>query len=527
VSVFPLPERYSRPAWTFGLLLAAAGLPLSKFLLSVSMFWIALVWLWEGNFSTKWARLKSPALWALIGFFLLHLLGLLYTENMKAGMHDVRIKLPLLVLAFLYGTGRQLSRKDFFLVLGIFIAATAASSVITAVRAAGWTGKLYPDIRDASPFVALIRLGLMAVFSMFLLAYFIAKTGLRISYKAGLLALAAWFVFFLIYLQQLTGLVVLLIAAFLVLCVYAVLQRRRGLALALLLLVGGAAGGAGFYVKHVYDEYYKGAGPFDVSKLETHTPRGMPYHHDTVNYMLENGNHALIYVSFPELQEEWAKRSGKSLLERNPDGHFTSYVLIRYLASKGLRRDADGVRALSDEEIRAIEKGATNYRFAEMNGITRRIYQVIWELDIYFHGGDPSDKSIPMRLELWKTSLAVIKAQPAIGVGTGDMPDTFKKNYEETRSRLSEKWRILHPHNQFLAIGVQFGLLGLSVFLFSLFYPGIRQKRFRNYFYLSFFCIVFVSFFNEDTLETQQGVMFYAFFNCLLLFAQPEKLGKK
>ena len=40
---------------------------------------------------------------------------------------------------------------------------------------------------------------------------------------------------------------------------------------------------------------------------------------------------------------------------------------------------------------------------------------------------------------------------------------------------------------------------------------------------MTFFIIAIVSFFAEDTLETQAGVTFYAFINSFLLFAKEKK----
>jgi hypothetical protein len=60
-------------------------------------------------------------------------------------------------------------------------------------------------------------------------------------------------------------------------------------------------------------------------------------------------------------------------------------------------------------------------------------------------------------------------------------------------------------------------------FLFTLFYPMIRLNKIHDFLYITFFIVAAVSFFTEDTLETQAGVTFYAFFNSFLLFTNPFK----
>jgi hypothetical protein len=43
-------------------------------------------------------------------------------------------------------------------------------------------------------------------------------------------------------------------------------------------------------------------------------------------------------------------------------------------------------------------------------------------------------------------------------------------------------------------------------------------KKTVDYLYITFFLIAVVSFLTEDTLETQAGVTFFAFFNSFFLF---------
>lgn len=537
-----LEPRYHRWIYLFLLLCMAAGLPLSKALISSSLIGLGIHWLWEGDFAAKWERLKKGrAIWALMAFYLLHVIGMLYTAHgpgpahdpvndpIGEGFRDLRVKLPLLLLPFIIGTSQPLERKEFFGVLLVFIAAVIADSFKTAMHAAGWIGAQVTDLRKASDDVALIRLSLMAVLSVFIMAYFFLKKEVKAILKIVAVVAALWLIYFMIYMQSLTGIVVLFCVTFLLLCVYAVLHRKRIFIVSLLVLFLGITGGATWYVKHVYDTYYRGGETVDWAKLPQRTAQGNYFEFYPNEYMIENGHYVMKNICWKELGEEWPKRSHVPLFKEGLGGNQMAYVLVRYLTSKDQLKDAAAVRALTDEEVRAIEGGVTNYRFAEMPGIARRIYQTIWEIDVYLHSGNPSDKSIPMRIEFWKASRALIARHPVFGAGTGDMPATFYNYYNETHSQLSEQWRTLHAHNQFLSFTVQFGFFGLLLFVFSLIYPGREQKRFRNYFYLVFFFIVMVSFLNEDTIETQQGVTFYAFFNTLLLFAQPGNglMGRK
>ena len=117
--------------------------------------------------------------------------------------------------------------------------------------------------------------------------------------------------------------------------------------------------------------------------------------------------------------------------------------------------------------------------------------------------------------------LNIIKKNPILGVGTGDISNAFNDYYEETASKLNEENR-LRSHNQYLAITVAFGIIGLLWYLFSLLYP-LSEKKNRNYLYIIFLAIMLLSMLTEDTLETQIGVTLFAFFNSFLVFANDRK----
>jgi O-antigen ligase len=70
------------------------------------------------------------------------------------------------------------------------------------------------------------------------------------------------------------------------------------------------------------------------------------------------------------------------------------------------------------------------------------------------------EESITMRLEWYRNSLAIIAAHPVVGSGTGSFP----KAYAERTSGSALKTTV-NPHNEYLHIGVQIGLVGLAALL--------------------------------------------------------------
>ena len=79
-----------------------------------------------------------------------------------------------------------------------------------------------------------------------------------------------------------------------------------------------------------------------------------------------------------------------------------------------------------------------------------------------------TDTSVGLRLEFYKNSLILIAQQPLWGHGTG----SFSYKYQQ----LAEKQGIIattNPHNEYLMIGVQWGLIGMGLFIYLLYQLGL------------------------------------------------------
>src|SRR3989344_7313254 len=97
----------------FGLFLLVVGMPLSKFLMSVGQFVLLGNWIIEGDFKRKWQVMKtSKVLWAMSAFFILHLVGLLWTSDFDYALNDIKIKLPLFWFPLLFITSKPIEKKE-------------------------------------------------------------------------------------------------------------------------------------------------------------------------------------------------------------------------------------------------------------------------------------------------------------------------------------------------------------------------------------------------------------------------------
>lgn len=80
------------------------------------------------------------------------------------------------------------------------------------------------------------------------------------------------------------------------------------------------------------------------------------------------------------------------------------------------------------------------------------------------------DTSIGLRLLFWRNSWQIIRRHPLIGVGTGD----FQRAYTWINLRYSPRMVATdNPHNQYILVLCQFGLMGLTALL-SIFFLQIR-----------------------------------------------------
>jgi hypothetical protein len=409
----------------------------------------------------------------------------------------------------------------FELLLLTFVLAVFTSTVSTMLIANGIipTKKVILNLRDASVFVPLIRLSLMCALSVFFLCRWIVREK-KMLYKAGAALLVCWFLWFLQYMQSLTGLVILFSGGTILLVSMLFIYRKKAAAISLIGIFVVAIMIGGFYANRFYKKNFT-LPPINTAHFADTTKYGNLYFHDLKNPMIENGNRVMIFLSWGELNPAWAKRSKIPFDSLDSNGDHLSYSVVRYLASTGSRKDAEAIENLSDEAIHDIEHGVTNALDKERSPLERRAYQVCWELYHYFNGASPSGNSVTMRMEFAQTAFGCIKENPWIGVGTGGQQKSYEAVYHSYGTRLEREYQWMHAHNQFLSIAVCLGIPALLYFIFSLWYAPRRMKRWRSYLYLAFFLVLCMSFFDDDTLETSQGVNFFAFFNSLFLFAMP------
>lgn len=461
------------------------------------------------DYGTKFKRLwQNPVALAWIGFYGLFLIGGLSSTDTNYFLVDIRTKMPLWVMPAALAFMPMLSKRQHALVLHFFVAGCLVAML------AGWynlfTGAVV-DRRDLSPLVSHIRLGLYILLSLFILLRFLLRRNTEIRFLPVWVyaLLFVLLLFWLFYLKSFTAVLFfgILFPPALVYVLVPKVQRRWRTAF-LLLFVASLAGMLGYGAYCVKTFYH--VTPVDYTSLPKYSAQGNRYIHDSTITTTENGNLVWIYLQFEEMPGAWNSRSKLPFDSLDKKGNLLRATLFRYLASKNLPRDAEGIDALDEDDITNVENGIPNYLYAEPFNIKGRIYETLWELEVYASSGDPNGKSMSARIELWKAAFAAALKSPFSGYGTGDVRQAIDKSLRERESRLDYQ-KQYGPHNEYLAIWLALGIGGLMWFLLAAFLPLLLKVPRPSFLFYVTLALLLLSALNEDIFETQTSVTFFAF----------------
>ena len=122
------------------------------------------------------------------------------------------------------------------------------------------------------------------------------------------------------------------------------------------------------------------------------------------------------------------------------------------------------------------------------------------------------------RIVRWQVAMDLIKNSIVFGHGSGSEIAILKEKYFEDKlynSYLNQ----LNAHNQYLSFLLKFGIIGLGVYLFILYYGFKIAFRSNDVVFLSFLLIIFVVSFSENILDVNKGIFFFAFFYSYFVFS--------
>jgi O-antigen ligase len=365
---------------------------------------VLLNWLLEGRFVEKIRGIRYKLIFFVcIGFYLLHIVGLAWTNNIPSGLFDLEVKLSLLIFPLVYGT-RPLGSEAFLKVMKSFLIGCASAALLILIRACWIWMRVHENKFFYEEFSYFMHPSYFSMYLNFGLLYLIiecsAKPG---SINRAWLGLVPLFVLVIVLLSSKLGLISLLLIIVGWLCLMIVRSGRYILGLLSILVLG--------------------AGVFLLLKVS------------------------------PEI-------SG---------------------------RIKNAVHALSDTQ----QPDKTNA------------------------------ESTAVRMLIWGVAGQAIAEHPLIGAGTGDAKDVLMEKYK-TEGIAGAYAHNLNAHNEYLQVWVALGLLGFLFLIGMLLLPMQAARNDKKILLVFFVLLLALNFLPESMLETQAGVMFYAFFNTLLVFSAPE-----
>lgn len=177
----------------YALILTVVTLPFSLLANSISIIILFINWIAEGKFDKKIKYAKNNLLLlAFILFFILHLLGMLYTNNINNGLFELQKKLSLFLFPLVIATSPKLNALQIKNILKFFFFSSLLASFICLGYAMYRTNifETYPNInwlyfsyRDLTMLINIqaTYLALYISFSILILLFFFSENRLHYS----------------------------------------------------------------------------------------------------------------------------------------------------------------------------------------------------------------------------------------------------------------------------------------------------------------------------------------------------------
>ena len=366
--------------------------PISIFLTDLAVFSLAILWLFDGQFISKWNKIKSsPWMLSLLALLFLYVVGMLWGTNHQFAEWVFQKSALLLLLPILYTL--NFNQKDIKYSLFAFLSATTLSAFIANLINLGWMNHLF----KYSPFFA----------KNWHYPAFMTYTDHNVF-----LAFSLLITFFLLY------------------------NNFSNKKLRILLI----------FISILF-------------LLSLYTENGRS---GQLGYIL-------IFISFSILTF-WQK---KSLIFIS----ILSLVLINltaYFLSPHFKNRIDSIRV----QLSQLEKN-------KLNSLNTRYY-------------------------LFSYSYEKIKEKPLTGYGTGSFVKEFSSISEHAAKILAGVHRT--PHNNYLFIWFELGLLGLMV-LFSIFFFQLKAYKSLNqgYFRMIFPAVFMVIMLTDTYLQNHNTAVLYCY----------------
>ncbi|HOT15071.1 MAG TPA: O-antigen ligase family protein [Bacteroidales bacterium] len=518
-------KAYSHEVYFWLLAFIAISMPYMELFSIIGLILLFINWILEGNFSHKLSIFKhKKSISVFSAIFFIHVIWLLGTSQWDEAFRNIFIKLPLLILPVIIGTSEPIKIPKVRKLLQLFIGSVSLAVVAHFIISKKWLPVDSDKILKSGIFVSKSQLTCMVVVSTLTLFHWIKSMGR--NFKASLVVYIVLAILMLVYLasiHSLAGLIVLAITFLILVISYINRLENQMLKIGLIMLIYAIPFFSIVLMIKTYHQFFHSKQPeYNVSQL--FTKAGNPYYNQSASWEIENGNKVWVNVCEKELSKEWNKISEIKYEDLDLKGQPLRLTLIRYMTSKGLKKDAEGIALLSGRDIINVQKGMTNYIFDTHWSLLTRIYEVFWEVHQFKHSKCSSQEhSLSVRLEKYHIALSVAAKHLFFGVGTGDL-DLIYSDLNKGHKICLKAEDKNDTGNQFLYVLCSFGIIGLILFIFALVLPGILEMKWDSYYFLMIFCVIVLSFFVFEVLESFAGTIFCTFFYSFYLWGTYRNL---
>lgn len=485
----------------FAVFVLAVGIPVSKVVMSIGTLLLALNFLLNADFKNYWERCKKNLVfWFVFIMLLLHLVGLTYTSDFSFALRDMNTKLPFFAIPIILIAYPIKERFLNYVFYGFLLSLLITSIVNINFMITNET----KDYREFSLFGSHIRYALLVVTGILLSLYLLLHNK---KWWIIYTLVGVWFTYYTFVSMVDSGYVAIVFLFFGSLIYYMKMGGPSALKKFVIIFTLAIVGIVG---AQMYEYFSPKKSKVNFKELPTHTKSGEKYYHDTTSVWYENGHHILSNIASNELEQAWIERSDVDYNKITDSGYKLNSNLIRYMSSKGLTKDKEGMRKMSKKDIENVENGMVSVS-QTYGTLGEKLAGLKNEIHHYSVNGDPDGNSLLQRFEHWKAAKTIISENWLFGVGTGDLQQSFNDAYKKSNTQLDEAhWN--RAHNQFMTFWIGFGVFGFVIFTGFWLWFLWRNIKLENLIGIGFTLIAIGSFLSEDTIETQQGVTYIALF---------------
>jgi len=244
----------NRLVFLFAVALFAIGVPFSRFLMSMAGAILVINWFLEGNLEQKIKSiLQSKTVLICLLVYFVHLLWFIPTQNINYGLSDLWIKIPLFFMPIIFYTSEPLSRKEYQMLLQLYIWGVCISSFTGFI--AYILGNL-ADKREMALFISYLRFEINICFACFVCLFLLFKIEMKNIFKILIITVLCWFSFFLIYSGSITAVMLLFVVGCIIVIKTAINNKNRLLRYVIPLVFAGGVSCTGFFIYYSVKQYF-------------------------------------------------------------------------------------------------------------------------------------------------------------------------------------------------------------------------------------------------------------------------------